>query len=93
MEVTCCAVARGNDFFVFGNETRNGVRDTDSVRDYEIGKDTIVFEDNAIVQSVRNINGGVQITFAGDGDRVNVLGTGVNTATIQIFADDIFPFI
>lgn len=82
-----------SDYFVFGNETRNGRRETDTVSDYEIGKDTIVFEDNAIVQSVRNISGGVQITFAGDGDKVNVLGAGVTTSTVQIFADDIFPFI
>ncbi len=83
----------GADFFVFGNETRNGRRDTDTIRDYDITQDKIIFEDNAVITDVRNIAGGVRITFAGDGDRVNVYGTGLNTFTSNIFADDSFPFI
>ena len=78
----------GNDGFVFGAETRNGRREADIVRDYEVGKDAIYFEDAAVVQSVANISGGVRITFAGDGDRVDVLGTGLNKTNISIFADD-----
>ncbi len=81
------------DYFVFGNETRDGRRDTDTIREYDISQDRIIFEDSAIVQTVRNISGGVQITFAGDGDRVNVYGTGLNTTTSNIFADDSFAFI
>ncbi len=78
----------GNDAFVFGAETRNGRREVDVVRDYEVGKDAIYFEDAALVQSVTNISGGVRITFAGDGDRVDVLGTGLNRTNISIFADE-----
>lgn len=83
----------GADFFVFGNETRDGRRHTDTIRDYDISQDKIIFEDNAVITNVRNISGGVQITFAGDGDKVNVYGTGLNVTTSNIFADDSFAFI
>lgn len=83
----------GADFFVFGNETRDGRRHTDTIRDYDISQDKIIFEDNAVITNVRNISGGVQIIFAGDGDKVNVYGTGLNTFTSNIFADDSFPFL
>jgi Ca2+-binding RTX toxin-like protein len=80
----------GNDGFFFGAETRNGRREVDIIRDYEVGKDSILFEDAALVQSVANINGGVRITFAGDGDRVDVFGSGLNKTNISIFADELF---
>ena len=83
----------GADFFVFGDETRNGRRDTDTIRDYDISQDKIIFEDSAVVTDVRNISGGVQITFAGDRDKVNVFGTGLNLYTSNIFADESFPFL
>ncbi len=83
----------GADFFVFGNETRDGRRNTDTIREFDITQDKIIFEDSAVVTNVRNIAGGVQITFAGDGDKVNVYGTGLNLYTSNIFADDNFPFI
>jgi Ca2+-binding RTX toxin-like protein len=80
--------AAGNDGFVFGAETKNGRRETDIVRDYEVGKDAIYFEDSAVVKSVVNINGGVRISFAGDGDIVDVKGSGLNKLNIGIFADE-----
>lgn len=80
--------AAGNDGFVFGAETRNGRRETDVIRDYEVGKDAIYFEDSAVISSVNNINGGVRITFAGDGDKVDVRGVGLNKFNIGIFADE-----
>jgi hypothetical protein len=78
----------GNDAFVFGAETRNGRRETDTIRNYEVGKDAIYFEDAAVIKSVVDINGGVRITFAGDGDRLDVFGTGVNHFNVGIYADD-----
>ncbi len=80
----------GNDGFLFGAETINGKRETDIIRNYEAGKDGIYFEDAAVVRSVANINGGVRITFAGDGDKVDVLGAGVNLYTVGIYADEFF---
>ncbi len=78
----------GNDAFVFGAETVNGRRETDTIRNYEVGKDAIYFEDAAVIKSVVDINGGVRITFAGDGDRLDVFGTGVNHFNVGIYADD-----
>ncbi len=80
----------GNDGFLFGAETINGKRETDIIRNYEAGKDGIYFEDAAVVRSVVNISGGVRITFAGDGDKVDVLGAGVNLYTVGIYADEFF---
>ncbi len=80
--------AAGNDGFLFGAETVNGKRETDVIRNYEAGKDDIYFENAAVVRDVVNINGGVRITFAGDGDKVDVLGAGVNIYTVGIYADD-----
>lgn len=78
----------GNDAFLFGAETRNGRRETDRITDYEVGQDIIAFADGVTVTALRNIAGGVQITFGGDGDRVQVFGDDLTTATIRIFADD-----
>lgn len=55
-----------SDAFVFGSETRNGKRETDQVLDYQVGLDIIAFEDGVNITSVRNIAGGVSITFEGD---------------------------
>jgi Ca2+-binding RTX toxin-like protein len=81
----------GNDAFLFGAETRNGRRETDRITDYEVGQDIIAFADGVTVTGFRNISGGVQITFGGDGDRVQVFGDDLTTATIRIFADDNIP--
>jgi hypothetical protein len=78
----------GNDAFLFGTETRNGRREVDRVTDYEVGQDIIAFADGVTVTGFRNIAGGVQIDFGGDGDRALVYGEDVTTATIRIFADD-----
>ncbi len=78
----------GNDAFVFGAETRNGRRETDTVLDYQVGRDIIAFEDAAQVTSVNNISGGVRIIFAGDRDRVDVFGDGLNAGNVTILADD-----
>jgi hypothetical protein len=82
-----------NDFFVFGNETINGRREKDFIRDFEANRDKIVIEDAANVTSIVNINGGVRITFSGDGDILDVLGPGVSRFNTGVFFDDSFPFI
>ncbi len=76
------------DSFVFGNETRDGRRDTDRIVNYEAGVDRIYFDDSAVVRDVRDIAGGVRIIFDGDGDRVDVLGEGVTRFTVGIFSAD-----
>lgn len=76
------------DSFVFGNETRDGRRDTDRIVNYEAGLDRIYFDDSAVVRDVRDIAGGVRIIFDGDGDRVDVLGEGVTRFTVGIFSAD-----
>lgn len=81
----------GNDAFLFGAETRNGRREVDRITDYEVGQDIIAFADGVTVTGFRNIAGGVQVDFGGDGDRALVYGEGLTTATIRIFADDFIP--
>jgi hypothetical protein len=78
----------GRDVFYFGAETRDGRRDTDTIRGYEAGIDQIAFEDAAVIRSVTNITGGVRITFEGDRDVVNVFGNGVNNLNVNIFPDE-----
>ncbi len=82
-----------NDFFVFGNETRNGRRDTDVIRDFEVNRDKVIIEDLANVTSITNITGGVRIIFQGDGDRLDVLGADVRNFNTGVFFDDGFSFI
>jgi RTX calcium-binding nonapeptide repeat (4 copies) len=81
------------DFFVFGNETRNGRRDTDVIRDFEVNSDKVIIEDLANVTSITNIAGGVRIVFQGDVDRLDVLGTNVSRFNTGVFFDDDFAFI
>jgi RTX calcium-binding nonapeptide repeat (4 copies) len=78
----------GRDVFYFGAETRDGRRDTDTIRNYEAGIDQIAFEDAAVIRSVTNIAGGVRIVFEGDRDAVNVFGNGVNNLNVNIFPDE-----
>ena len=78
----------GRDVFFFGTETRDGRRDTDTIRGYEAGLDQIAFEDTAVIRSVTNITGGVRITFEGDRDVVNVFGNGLNNLNVNIFPDE-----
>lgn len=83
----------GVDAFVFRSEASNGVREIDTVTDYQVGQDFIAFGDGATVTNVRNIAGGVQIQFAGDNDVLRVLGAGVDTFSVRIFSDAYLDFL
>ncbi len=81
----------GADAFVFGLETRNGKREIDQILDYEVGTDIIAFADGVSVTRIKNIEGGVEIFFGGDRDRVQVFGEDLDAQSVRIFSDDFIP--
>lgn len=75
----------GADQFVFGAEANNGVRERDIISDFEL-IDSIVLEDGAQLNSVRDMSSGVLVSLQG-GDAIIVYGE-VNSDTITIVTDD-----
>lgn len=73
----------GADVFLFGAETANGVRETDTILDFEAGVDAIVLGGAALL-SVRETAAGVLLTVGGDADMIIVRGVAT--------ADDILFF-
>jgi Ca2+-binding RTX toxin-like protein len=82
----------GGDIFVFGAETRNGIRERDVIEDYEVGVDAIRLEGGATVGSIRESSSGVVIFFEGDNDAAYIQGDGVTASNIDIVNDDLFVF-
>ncbi|MEM6488074.1 MAG: Ig-like domain-containing protein, partial [Pseudomonadota bacterium] len=80
----------GADIFVFGDETRNGRRDLDIIRDYEPGFDAIGLIDGAAVATVREASSGLLVYFEGDGDLLQVLGAGLTADDLDFVTD---PFL
>ncbi len=74
----------GADRFVFGAETRNGVRERDTITDYEVGRDVIVLGDGTVVASIRTTTTGAVVFLAGDNDAIYVNGPGVNAENITV---------
>jgi len=68
---------QGADFFAFGAETLNGIRERDIILDYEVGVDSILLEDGATVGSLRQTSTGVTVFLEGDRDAIYVQGDGV----------------
>ena len=82
----------GADEFVFGQETRNGIRERDVILDYEVGIDSIVLTDGASIGAVRQSSGGVVIFLEGDNDAIYVRGDGVTDDNLSIFTEAEFDF-
>lgn len=74
----------GDDVFVFGAETMNGVRERDIIHDYS-ADDVIELIDGAEISSMTQRGGNVQIIFVGDNDSLTVLHSDVES--IQIVGD------
>lgn len=74
----------GPDRFVFGAELRNGVRERDTITDYEVDVDAIVLLVDDEVASIRNTSTGAVIFLASDGDAIYVNGPGVNSSNITL---------
>lgn len=64
---------QGADVFVFGTETRNGIRESDTITDYQMGVDVIDLG-SASIASFREMNGRVRLELDGDGDVITVHG-------------------
>lgn len=77
----------GPDDFVFGEQARNGARERDVIRDFEVGVDRIVLEDGAAVGAVRAASGGVTVFLVGDGDAIYVRGDGVTPDNLALVTD------
>lgn len=74
----------GSDRFVFGAETRNGLRERDTISDYQVGSDAIVLEGGTGVASIRSSTSGAVVFLDGDGDAIYVNGVGVNAENVTI---------
>ncbi len=74
----------GADVFVFGTESRSGVRSTDTITDYQAGIDAIALEGGASVQSITDSGTAIIITLVGDRDRIVVQGADLDVADIDI---------
>ncbi|MFV0474500.1 MAG: alkaline phosphatase family protein [Pikeienuella sp.] len=79
----------GADAFIFGAETRNGVRERDVILDYEVGVDTIRLEDGASVAAIKTNGSGAVIFLEGDNDAIYVRGEGVNETNLTIITEDL----
>lgn len=64
----------GADYFLFGSTANNGVTERDTIADFNIDEDTIVFEQGVDIVAVDERNTGIAITLSGDGDVVFVQG-------------------
>lgn len=80
----------GADVFLFADEALDGVRERDTILDYEVGVDAIGLGDGVVVQSVRQA-GQVVIVYLDDpegaDDAIYVRGEGVTVNSIT-FVDN-----
>lgn len=61
----------GEDTFVFGREASNGVREIDTITDYNVWQDTILLTNNATVARTIEKGADIIIVLSGaDGDRI-----------------------
>jgi Ca2+-binding RTX toxin-like protein len=82
----------GADQFIFGAETRNGIRERDVILDYEVGEDSIVLIDGSMVRDIRQTSSSVVVLLDGDYDAIYVRGEGVTADNLTIFTDAEFDF-
>nr|WP_281177174.1 Ig-like domain-containing protein [Marinobacterium profundum] len=82
----------GADEFVFGQETRNGIRERDVIMDYEVGIDSIVLINGASVGEIRQTSSSVVVFLDGDNDAIYVRGDGVTDQNLDIFTEAEFYF-
>ncbi|PTX55456.1 Calx-beta domain-containing protein [Litoreibacter ponti] len=83
----------GEDEFVFGAETNNGIRERDVIMDYEVGVDSIVLEAGTTIGSIRETSSQVVIFLDGDRDAIYVRGDGVTADNLTILSADAFEFV
>lgn len=74
----------GNDVFIFGTDSRSGRRSTDTITDYQVGRDFIGLEGGAGVRSIVDNGAAIVITLLGDGDRIVIEGAALNLSDIRI---------
>ncbi len=84
----------GHDAFIFGTDSRSGVRSTDVIKDYQVGQDVIGLEGGASVRSIVDTGSAIVITLVGDNDRIVINGAVLNVADITILDNPVtFDFI
>jgi VCBS repeat-containing protein len=84
---------KGEDWFVFGDETENGKRETDVIIGFNEKTDAIVLTGDAEISSIRDTRDGVQITFEGDYDTLRLIGPRLDADKITIFHVDDLNFV
>ncbi len=84
----------GHDAFIFGTDSRSGVRSTDVIRDYQVGQDVIGLEGGASVRGIVDNGSAIIITLVGDGDRIVIQGAALNVSDITILDNPVtFDYI
>ena len=81
----------GEDTFVFGREANNGVREVDTITDYNAWQDTLLLTNN--VSIARTIERGSEITIVlsgSDGDRIVLLNQPLSGPLYQVQFDPDF---
>jgi len=76
--------AAGADAFIFGAERSNGVREVDTIRDYQVGADDVVLELGATVRTIVDTGSTIVIFLNGDRDRIVLNGAALNVSDIDI---------
>ena len=79
----------GEDWFVFGAETRNSRRETDIIRSFDWQEDAIVLDAGTEIRSIRDFGAGVLIKFEDDRDSVLIFGPGLDEDNIRILQSDV----
>ncbi len=81
----------GADEFVFGAETADGIQNRDAILDFEVGIDSIVFEQAVEFRSIEQRATGVAIYLEDGHDAIYVLGNDVTVEGLTIIngLDDI----
>ena len=78
----------GADLFVFGEESDNGRRERDLIKDFEVGIDAILLTEGTSVARIRETSKQVVIFLDDDRDAIYVRGEDVTADNITILTDD-----
>lgn len=81
----------GADRFVMGDAARNGVREQDTILDYEVGIDSLLLKEGAAITGLhidRPRNDRAVIYLDGDQDKITIHGAGITPGNLRIIRED-----
>lgn len=74
----------GEDYFAFGDELYNGVRETDMIMDFEGGVDALILLEGTEIESVHGSGRAMVIFLEGDRDMIHLLGTNLSIDNLNV---------